>query len=101
MVKRLGCYANCIAAARHAGCFLGLFNQDGAVKSCLSRYDGIFAERKSVSTLADRRREKGVSLLQEALYASISARKPAFPHLRQGKKVQFRKSAKKGLPWKS
>ncbi len=60
-----------------------------------------FCRRKSVSALADRRREKGVSSLQEPLYASISARKPAFPHSRQGNAVQFRKSTKKGFPWKS
>ncbi len=61
---------------------------------------GIFAERKSVSTLADRRCEKGVSSLQEPLCASISARKPAFTHRRQGSKVQFGKIVKKGFPCK-
>ncbi|MBS3754948.1 MAG: hypothetical protein KGY56_04545 [Desulfobacterales bacterium] len=70
------------------------FNIDGFVKSCLFRCGGIFAERKSVSTLADRRREKGVSSLQEPLRVSISARKPAFPHRRQVNEVQFRKSEK-------
>ncbi|MBS3809493.1 MAG: hypothetical protein KGY38_05000, partial [Desulfobacterales bacterium] len=63
---------------------------DGFVKSCLSRLGGIFEESKSVTILADRRREKGISSLQEPLCASISARKPAFPHRRQGNKVQFR-----------
>ncbi|MFP3980401.1 MAG: hypothetical protein ACLFUY_03325, partial [Desulfobacterales bacterium] len=71
---------------------------DGFVKSCLFRHGGIFAETKSVSTLADRRREKGVSSLQEPLRASISARKPAFPHRRQGNEVRFRKSAEKNFP---
>ncbi|MBS3809081.1 MAG: hypothetical protein KGY38_02865 [Desulfobacterales bacterium] len=69
--------------------------EDGFVKSFLFRRGGIFAEKKSLSALADRRREKGVSSLQEPLCASISARKPAFPHRRQDNKVQFSQSAKK------
>ena len=66
--------------------------------SFLFRQGGIFAEKKSVSTLADRRREKGVSSLQEPLCVSISARKPAFPHRRQGNEVQFRQRQKKDFP---
>ena len=51
--------------------------------------------------MADRRREKGVSSLQEPLRASISARKSAFPHRRQVNEVRLHESEKKGFSWKS
>jgi hypothetical protein len=50
---------------------------------------GIFVKKHFVNHTGWRRCEKGVSSLQEPFLASISARKPAFLHRRQGNYMQL------------